>query len=1124
MVDDTNEKITIKIDGSDTFEDGTEGKVRFQSDDIDPKVKRKLGEYVSTETKEAGNNPSIGNGVTEISLKSPSGNPATLENANNPWTGATPGAFRDEFEAPSDQPAISTFDNLSDSDLLDIEVTKGKTDKTTGEDGMELLRGINDDATKDPDAKPSKLGSAIKTRLQSTNRFDPSNEFLITGTEEVESNVGSSLLQRVPGVHSPRNWPSVAGDQKDIIYKIKDLRNMGIQIMLEASGEYYVPDNPDEFDSALGAKAASTAPGLARIGIRVPTSRFSAAEIAGNINSEFQQNSKFPTLKGHSTLSYGNVNSVLVPFDAVSSTSATAAAVLLSITVSEIVKALAKVLGPESPIKLPSIEGAIGSLFDSGGKPKPDPLKVRRKRLGNYLGKEKNKENSRSPLSSLVSGIAGGGDAFFFLSDTQNPYPKCVQRGTEVFFGNPKAPGGFLGSVLGAAAATIGFGPQYSLAQENPGVFNTLMRMLTRAVQDDIGAVINAGSGLIGSFSGGAGEANKNKRGGLDIDRNVGLDGDPTNLLNAVGNLRDSKLMRFMDILAQIGDVTLMIDDADEREDFISSIDGVQDSSESGRYPNIAALVKKNRLSTKAGSAYIGSMAWGNDTLRSLYLLPTELGQAEKRFTGTQNSFDILSSNKNVKSQAGRRISKKDVDAIERELDGCYMPFYFHDLRTNEIISFHAFIENVTDSFDAEYAESDGYGRIGKVYSYKNTNRSITCSFRVVATNKKDFGEMWLKINKLVSLVYPQYTAGRLLQGEDQSFYQPFSQLIANSPMIRLRLGDLFKSNYSEFDLAKLFGIGSRNFTLEGLEPLEPMSEDQINEIKDNVVKILENFAFLDFSEGDSFFLDSTPPAGSRNPENVTIFFGDDTEAPKLAPHVRVTVKRKHGSSGNQYEVKVDPPPANGKGKDLFIDLTDASSSDIDYDYVYVVNKARSASGWGGLPGVAGNLGPGALPSVPGGISTDPLNDQESIKEVSSAQVISDFFSTEKNPIFKAFDSTAGQGLAGFIRRISFDWADARWDTEGLNNRAPMWCKIDIDFAPVHDLNPGIDSTGAMIAPPYNIGSLLYLMKGQKKTAKQIEEQLAYAKEKAKTATPNKGDDATDNSLTANLRSLGGGF
>ena len=109
---------------------------------------------------------------------------------------------------------------------------------------------------------------------------------------------------------------------------------------------------------------------------------------------------------------------------------------------------------------------------------------------------------------------------------------------------------------------------------------------------------------------------------------------------------------------------------------------------------------------------------------------------------------------------AAARIPNDIVERMENLLDSEYVPFYFHDLRTNEIVSFHAFLENLGDSYSPEYTSSRGYGRIDPVKIYKSTTRTITFSFYIAATSKEDFNEMWWKINKLTSLVYPQWSKG----------------------------------------------------------------------------------------------------------------------------------------------------------------------------------------------------------------------------------------------------------------------------------------------------------------------------------------------------------------------------
>ena len=46
------------------------------------------------------------------------------------------------------------------------------------------------------------------------------------------------------------------------------------------------------------------------------------------------------------------------------------------------------------------------------------------------------------------------------------------------------------------------------------------------------------------------------------------------------------------------------------------------------------------------------------------------------------------------------RLSSEYVSHIEDRLEAEYYPFYFHDLRTNEVIGLHAFITNLNENFN----------------------------------------------------------------------------------------------------------------------------------------------------------------------------------------------------------------------------------------------------------------------------------------------------------------------------------------------------------------------------------------------------------------------------------------
>ena len=195
--------------------------------------------------------------------------------------------------------------------------------------------------------------------------------------------------------------------------------------------------------------------------------------------------------------------------------------------------------------------------------------------------------------------------------------------------------------------------------------------------------------------------------------------------------------------------------------------------------------------------------------LPSAHLIPNGGTQSYRSMLGQNSIISKRIQAFSPEKVSGRlRLKQEDVRRLESILDAEYMPFYFQDLRTNEIVAFHAFLEDVSDSYSANFNATSGYGRIDDVQTYKDTKRSVGCTFHIVGMNPQDFDYMWWQINKLTTMVYPQWSKGRSLQTSDTGidFTQPFSQIPTATPMIRVRIGDLIRSNYSRFNLKRLFG------------------------------------------------------------------------------------------------------------------------------------------------------------------------------------------------------------------------------------------------------------------------------------------------------------------------------
>jgi hypothetical protein len=277
----------------------------------------------------------------------------------------------------------------------------------------------------------------------------------------------------------------------------------------------------------------------------------------------------------------------------------------------------------------------------------------------------------------------------------------------------------------------------------------------------------------------------------------------------------DSKLFKFVNTLAQIGDLVYTQAAAIEaRGTDIETSPYYAYTEESGF--NMAAanagvntLAKGFAARRVYGDKIVGrrGTTLGISDLPSAHLIPNGANQAYRSLlTG-----DLADRMKKVEPNPETgRIDPETVRAIESVLDSEYMPFYFHDLRTNEIIAFHAFLDDLTDSYAASYNSTSGYGRVENVHQYKDTKRSVGCTFHIVGMNPQDFDYMYWQINKLTTMVYPQWSQGRELSGKvngaDFAFTQPFSQIPTATPVIRLRVGDLIRSNYSRFNLKRLFG------------------------------------------------------------------------------------------------------------------------------------------------------------------------------------------------------------------------------------------------------------------------------------------------------------------------------
>ena len=379
------------------------------------------------------------------------------------------------------------------------------------------------------------------------------------------------------------------------------------------------------------------------------------------------------------------------------------------------------------------------------------------------------------------------------LVQTDYPYSECFEKGVEVFFGE---------------SDDIDEIKKYDHLSQAPGYWLSVASSILKSFDQ-----------LAGAFS------------GLEDFESDSVD----KISTLVKIVSSNKLIQFANAAATVGDVFFKSNGGLRKKTSASNRPYNVDSMPSGP----ATRVGKSRDS---GAESPLALSWRQNSVPSMYLLPRNLVKAASDlnniFDGQSPARGMLTSRlvKNTYLDRGlggsnNKIPGDVVKRLEDRLEAEYVPFYIQDLRTNEIISFHAFLSSLTDNIKSDFSPVSGYGRMDPVQIYKSTSRTVGVTFILYATSKEDFDDMWYKINKLTTLLYPQWTQGTQLSttGIDR-FVQPFSQVIGASPIIRLRVGDVIKSNYSRFNLARMFGIGD-----EGINPIVGQNKNALDIIKKQI-------------------------------------------------------------------------------------------------------------------------------------------------------------------------------------------------------------------------------------------------------------------------------------------------
>lgn len=1043
-----------------------------------------------------------------------------------------PVGFKKEQPQEGQQQYINTISNVKDE--FDNAVTQfpqiairpdalGVSYKTNNEQGPRnrYLYVYNRTAIDNPSGNSIGHERIVNSTLLATRGHNPSNEFVTPDAsqnkEDNKITLGSYFYKNVGDLSNGVNYasgsyvrgqPATATDAPPMT--IEQMKDIGLNIMFEAvQGRAGLDYAVRSTDSIAGVEAKMAIPSEQRIGKRVSLGRFTPAFQIKKLTGVEQPNNPNFIDNTDDIQSYGSQYNVYSQFDSLISLGQIALCVAMILAYVLLLSGLTALINAFNLIGDAEATGRASTFANLGNNEK--------KRL---LGASVLQNSGVYPLSQIDAGdIASqflGTNGIF--SYTRHRTEECLNAGIQEFFGFSFS--GF-GTTSGNEGTGITAGQQLA---------STSLRVLTESGRLNVilREILRSGISLVEDTA-------------LDL---TGL-ASVTGIGNLIRKIRDLKIVRFINVLMGMGDKVKF--EFDIRAKAAANINaGTINSSLSVTGSNTSYVdslpdirpnyISKSRLSNQTG------LAWSNKTAGMLGLplagplssfSNVGIGKYANGFSSHWDEMNMqvgaplnyensqittLTSTERVSAVQSGRLDPEVVKYTESILEADFMPFYIHDLRTNEILSFHAFLEEASEDFSVEYSAQDGYGRMDKVQIYKGTTRNVSVNFKMVAMNPEDHDIMWYKVNRLAMMIYPQWTQGRKVTVDNIKFIQPFSQIPGATPVIRLRLGDLYKTNYSKMAVARLFGATTlTDYNVDSrytpppvastapANPAQPTQPTPGQARRGRANKMLERTIGAVTNDGTSAVASRSRHRRRQPVSNVPTVAASEvfTPADTLVFNVRHFPNLGHfkiggqAISGNNNSRIIAKVTRNGTGRHLgsvyvkpekFIDDVTVGVTENQTVNIQTLQTGGSTiTGRNNAPAPEVEIKIEHFRSeIWDKRSTIQLYYQQANSEdavaappptpTKAAPLLtpSDFYSPTQNPIMKAFNSSGGKGLAGVITSFKVDYSEAKgnWGIDASNLlRAPMFVTVQLQMAVIHDITPGLDANGIMMAPIWPVGN-----------------------------------------------------
>jgi hypothetical protein len=381
-------------------------------------------------------------------------------------------------------------------------------------------------------------------------------------------------------------------------------------------------------------------------------------------------------------------------------------------------------------------------------------------------------------------------------------------------------------------------------------------------------------------------------------------------------------------------------------------------------------------------------------------------------------------------------------------------------------------------------------------------------------------------------MVYPQWSRGtqRVTADGKVKFIQPFSQVPTASPIVRMRLGDLFKSNYTPRGLKRQFGYGTKSFEMEITDTTgtAAQSYQAVNDIKLDKFQGAEvafltaqhaamlapepfEMAKMAIQAAQTPLAPGIPEAGfgigqivqlkpGKYPfmKNATIdplkpktIFGfntamrrykadDELECEVIGYMVTPAGKAITGEEGEQPESggKTKTHPEKFKCRYIVTPTANAITAGAEIPDSYAGMKCAHDAltySMANFKKLTDEQFSSPMSAMESAAVAAGLADPPPPEEYQFAQEVVAFFDPANNALARSFKAGSGFGLACAITQLDFDWSNGEtipWDTSH-GRKAPQMCKVTMGFAPIHDLPLGLDADGGLSAPAYPTGNII---------------------------------------------------